>query len=654
MNLNQFINNLSFRNKMIVIISPLILVILFLFFLLVFQNYSTIISSRNALYLINLSTHLSALIHNLQKERGSSNGYISSAGKNFKETLTSIRSDTDKSFQDLIKFVDDNPEIIIKLKIKDKIEDIKNYRNQLDNTRAKVNRLNITTEESFQFYSDFIAFQLEIIHLIKNRVEDYYLSNLVLSFYDFLYFKEYAGKERAFLSAIFSLKKFPKIQYKNYMIILNTQNLFKKLYLDNIREIDPLKEIYTRNINKDLEQKVENLRNIALEERWEEDINPEEWFKISTERIDNLKQIEDEIRNFILKESKNRYNKSLIISITMFLLILIFLIISFYITFIINRNLHIRIHYLQNIFTKIKDGDLSLEIITTSENDEIAKITNMLMNFIDSFKKVLINIKESFSKIDLTSQKLVEISHQLNQISDNIKQFTQHLASSSEEMTNNLNVIASSIEEITITLNEVSKNAEEIVIKSNDVKNVINNSNQILENLIESTKGIEKTTELISDMAQQTNLLALNAAIEAANAGDKGAGFAVVASEVKELANKTKNELININQNIKNLQEKVQQTNNIFIAINENFNELNQFTQSIGASFQEQSTAIKEISININQNLQAIEEVNKGINQLDSMVSNEDKQIEEINTLIKELKEHSIILRDILAQYKNY
>jgi hypothetical protein len=36
------------------------------------------------------------------------------------------------------------------------------------------------------------------------------------------------------------------------------------------------------------------------------------------------------------------------------------------------------------------------------------------------------------------------------------------------------------------------------------------------------------------------------------------------------------------------------------------------------------------------------------------MVSNEDKQIEEINTLIKELKEHSIILRDILAQYKNY
>jgi aerotaxis receptor len=221
-------------------------------------------------------------------------------------------------------------------------------------------------------------------------------------------------------------------------------------------------------------------------------------------------------------------------------------------------------------------------------------------------------------------------------------------------MSNNLNVIASSIEEISITLNEVSKNAGEVTIKSNDVFDVVKKANDILAHLVDSTKGIERTANIISEIAYQTNLLALNAAIEAANAGDKGAGFAVVASEVKELANKTKDELGHINNNIKTLLESVGETNKIFVNINENFNMLNQLTQMIVASFQEQTTAIKEISGNVSQNLQAVESVNKGINQLENMLREEDEQITSLNQLIQAFREDAERLENILARYKNY
>jgi aerotaxis receptor len=221
-------------------------------------------------------------------------------------------------------------------------------------------------------------------------------------------------------------------------------------------------------------------------------------------------------------------------------------------------------------------------------------------------------------------------------------------------MSNNLNVIASSIEEISITLNEVSKNAGEVTIKSNDVFDVVKKAKDILEHLVDSTKGIERTANIISEIAQQTNLLALNAAIEAANAGDKGAGFAVVASEVKELANKTKDELGHINNNIKTLLESVGETNKIFVNINENFKMLNQLTQMIVASFQEQTTAIKEISGNVSQNLQAVESVNKGINQLENMLREEDEQITSLNQLIQSFREDAERLENILARYKNY
>ena len=91
------LHNLSIKLKMIMMVFMPAIVIFVLLSIIGNKNYEQGKELENIEQATILATKISAMVHNTQKERGASAGFVGSGGKKFIDTMPSIRKDTDKT-----------------------------------------------------------------------------------------------------------------------------------------------------------------------------------------------------------------------------------------------------------------------------------------------------------------------------------------------------------------------------------------------------------------------------------------------------------------------------------------------------------------------------------------------------------------------------
>ena len=529
---------------------------------------------------IVVSLSAGELIHEAQKERGYTAGYLGSKGKKFAAELAEQIKKTDtayKLFAETLADANSHEGNAFRPVFSSAIAKFAD----LADVRAAARDTRIDALQAIATYSNSIS---ELISALTELNE--HSHKALTSMLQLIHGKEIAGQERATLNAAFSAGTFSKQLYRDWLYRVSAQNT----YLHSFADLGGKSaQALLQNKLKAADNEVSRYRDTAYAnlEKSNLEVEPQEWFAASTRRIDSLMDVEKSWGTHLLETARadvRAAQQKMVVSCTGALLIaFLTILLGWRICITIGRPVRSTLRYAQGV----TQGDFDA-VLKVHQRDEIGGLADVLREMVARLKeqiqtaqkqqtiaeekeKVADQCREAAEQAEKATsarantllvavdkiQGVVEsLNIALNTLSEQVQTSTQ----GATHQSNSLESTTAAMQEMSITVVEVAKNAADAAQTADDSHQQATKGSAVVENVISAIGQVQKQSDdmkvdmgvlgqqaegiglilnVISDIADQTNLLALNAAIEAARAGDAGRGFAVVADEVRKLAEKT-------------------------------------------------------------------------------------------------------------------
>ena len=593
--------------------------------------------------LSSLAPAISAVVHELQKERGQSAGFISSNGRKFADILPGQRAAASRARDALFDRLETVDAASVGGAFERKLETALETLQALDNTREAIDRKALSLSDMAKFYTGLIANLLSIVEEMAVLSENAEITKRIAAYTSFLQAKERAGIERAMGAAGFGAEAFAPTIYRRFLQLIAVQQTYMSQFAAYATAEQT--RFAADTLRGPAFEEVERLRTIAIESVVTEDTGGVEaghWFQSITEKINLMKAVEDRLaaeldRRAHVIETEAESELMFESAVTAALLLL-----TAFAAVVIVRGITRPVSGMTQAMQSLADGDLEIRVPGSDRRDEIGEMAEAVQVFKDNAirikemqekeaerqareeearRRLMTEMADSFENavgdvvngVASSAQEMEAAASSMTSTAEQTSRQSTAAVGATETANSSVQTVASAAEELSASIAEVSKGVTEAASAAAGAVDEAQSTNGRIQSLSEAADSISKVVSLINEIAEQTNLLALNATIEAARAGDAGKGFAVVASEVKNLALQTGKATEEISNLVHGIQDEMGHTVTSIDEIGGTIARINELTQTMAASVEQQRAATEEIARNAQEAAKGTDEVSHNI-----------------------------------------
>ncbi len=254
------LKNLKISQKLILVITIPVLVACY-FTITGFTEKSRFVSHIESLEkLIQLATLSSNLVHEIQKERGLTAGYIGSEGKESQQALLNQHGLVDQKRKDLMAFINSNKDQIQHANLElqkplDLLQEMANKRNAIIN-------LQLPLREALGYYTGINTAFFEMINNMVGLSQNQEISAKIIAYLNFMKGKEKAGIERAVANNGFTLGQFSPVMFNQFSSLVTAQSNYLNIFLS--LTTPEQRDFFETTMSAPPIQEVEKMRQIVF------------------------------------------------------------------------------------------------------------------------------------------------------------------------------------------------------------------------------------------------------------------------------------------------------------------------------------------------------------------------------------------------------
>ncbi len=512
--------------------------------------------------LSGLAVAASGLVHELQKERAYSTGFLNGDGKAFAGELEGQRRATDEARTRFDEFLAGFDAHSAGAGVEAALGPVKDALGKHVSIRQRVSERSIPAAEEIAYFTETNAALLNLSGQMATAGNQADVARAVMAYVAFSRGKESAGIERAVGTNALGKDAFQGDGLPKFIRAVSLQSAYFNEFLSLAQPEE--REMFNKKMHEPVATQVEQMRGTIIEKASSGGfgIQPAAWVDATTNRINLLRDVESRLSDDLSALSARigsearqalwyfvGFTGAVVAAAIAFGLVLVKRIVN-------------RLNAVVDRSKRIAAADLTGEALDASGRDELADLASSVNEMSGSLRGIVSQVSAMTSTVTAAATEISASAEELAGTLTSQESATSQVAAAVAEMSASVNEIASKSSDAAgsaRSAGDMANSGGEVVRRAVgemiEIRDEVSSAAKNVQSLAQKAEEIGKVLAVISDIADQTNLLALNAAIEAARAGDQGRGFAVVADEVRKLAERTQQATREVAASISGIQE---------------------------------------------------------------------------------------------------